>query len=426
MFAGFVALIVVIRMTNRETVLILPEDRDQIATERADRENNAYYVLEEAQAMLPPKPGAVSGEERQAARPGPVLQSGKYSYSTLLGIPYPPDHPHLLKYIEDSQGAIAKARTAVTRPYFRNQKPVSHWILRRRIPDNISFNYLFTVWFAYAEAQMRFWGDVEGGIATLSDLWTVFSKLDTEPLLIQARWQYMPFNYDFFKMLQRLIRETEDPATLDALDAFLESVTPLYPDLAEIFEAHARALDDTLLVEQILTSYDMEVHLGFDDRFELYQLQLVALFYAKHRNYFSDGEHLKPGAFVKWLETNDWDTIPWSDYMDIHVTLQLQEELRRAWIAIDAPQATQIAIALQRYFLEHHRYPQSLDELVPNHIPAIPESLLSSDPWIYEGASPDDPDPFFTLHGAQAPRYGSWDRRDKTIPLEFVGLSDYK
>ena len=421
----FISLIALVRLSNNEVVLVFPEGRERIAAERVDRESNAFYILEAAQQMLPPRPENVAVPDEQYPDRPVLYQPTRYTYSETLGLAIPPDHPDMLQYLKDSGDAITLARTAIERPYFRYPYPASHWILRYQLPQNTQIGYVYGIWFAYGEAQVRYWGDVDGGIETLSDLWTALSKMDQEPLLIHSRWQYMPFHFSYFRMMFRLIRETEDSAVLDKLDDLLRNHPPVYSDLTPLFEAHMRALDDTLTAREILHSYGMETHSDFGDKFKTYQLQLVGKFYVQQVAHFQDPAALLPEAFGQWLTDSDSIDIPWSDYMDLQVALTLQEDLRRTWMAMDAPQVARITIALQHHFLEHDAYPGSLDELVPNYIDAIPESRTSSNPFTYEPGPPGLDVPTYSIHGTSVPQFGNWQGEDRFIPLEFIVHKDF-
>lgn len=384
MFIVFAGLIVVIRLANREVILILPDDRAVVAAERIDRENNAYYPLHNAQLSLPSRPEAIRVSDGHDPDHMAPYMPETYTTTWALGIGIPPDHPEMLQFIEDSRPALDSARAALNRPYLRFPIPVAHWILRTHLPSNSSPAFLFSVWFAYGDAQIRYWNNTDAGVQSLADLWTVISMFDREPMHIYRRWQMPSTKITYFKMLLRLIYETEDPATLDALDSMVREHEPMIDDLYLIFESHMRAIDDTYLAPELMRNMGMNAHLDWEDKIELFQLQQVSAFYIEQLPHFQQEGVLMPGPFEQWMQQTRWYSVPWSDYMDAHVTLNLYQEMRQAWAVMQLQRATRIGIALQRFYLDHGAFPGELRELVPDYLSELPVNPITQQPFKYE------------------------------------------
>ena len=115
LFAGMGALIVMAKL--RAPVSLPLNEPPGITTKRLDKQNNAYYVLEEAANLLPapPTPLVVLKDEKGFSD---VYKSEDDSVGGILDIKRPDDDPLLLEYVKKSGPAIEYALQAVEKPWF--------------------------------------------------------------------------------------------------------------------------------------------------------------------------------------------------------------------------------------------------------------------------------------------------------------------
>jgi len=114
LFAGMGALIVMAKL--RPPVNLPLNEPPEITTKRLDKQNNAYYVLEEAANLLPAPPTPLELKEENGLPY--VYKPEDDSVGGILDIKRPDDDPLLLDYIKKSGPAIEHALQAVERPWF--------------------------------------------------------------------------------------------------------------------------------------------------------------------------------------------------------------------------------------------------------------------------------------------------------------------
>lgn len=375
--------IVVVNLSNRPDILVFPDDREQIAAERANQTENAYYVLEEAVALLPSKPTVVP-----KVTPGePTFEPGPNSISRLLGLRLAENDPLFVQFLRDSDLAIATAKEALERPYFRMQYPLALRNGGMYFPPNRPFTMLFGVWLARANAQIHSPDEREEGMQSLQDLSAVLRMMTVEPLHLYYGWEARPFTINFYNTLQDSILGSDDRDSLKALEQTLRDTPLPHQDLVAVLDAHLRALDDTYLSPTILQSMDIEREFDLEDQINLIQLQNVAEFFVEELDTLRDLAPKPIPEYHAWLASSGYAEVPWADYMDAHNTLTTFNALYGAHQLNGLHVVTRLAALLELYRIDHGEYPAELSALVPDYIDTIPSSPATAEPFQYERSS---------------------------------------
>jgi len=114
LFAGMGALIVMAKL--RPPMSLPLNEPPEITTKRLDKQNNAYYVLEEAADLLPAPPPLLELKEENGLPY--TYKPEDDSVGGILDIKRPDDDPLLLEYVQKSGPAIEHALQAVEKPWF--------------------------------------------------------------------------------------------------------------------------------------------------------------------------------------------------------------------------------------------------------------------------------------------------------------------
>lgn len=384
MLLGFIVLIIAATFLNREPVLLYPDDRDRIAAERADREHNAYYILEQAQQGLPelPEPRLESEYSGEQLR----VMNQSYSTSSILGVRMPLDDSRMLRYLEHAREAITLAHNAKDRPYFRYPIPSTSGSINAQLPRNAPLNAICTNWFVYAAAQIRYLDEIDAGIQSLDDLWTVLSTFRTEPFMGSHYPNGTMHIVVYFRSLHHLIRQIDNRDVLKKIDNMIRNHSPVHTDFRPILEAHMRLLDDAALAPKLCKEFGVKARLSIADHFRLFQFQQTSKYIIDNRHHYEEIIHLPLTSYENKLTSFAWYRAPYAGDIDSAVTKSLIYDLTTAHTANGMQPATRIVIALQRYHLDHNRYPERLDLLLPDYMDAIPGTPATTEGVLYEVA----------------------------------------
>lgn len=420
LLCGFVTLIISIRFLNRQDVIILPDQREVIATERANTENNAFYALIQATSLLPRKPAlnrfAIPGqpEPREPFDPQPN------SVSQILGIELPEDDPEFLQFLRDAEPAIEAAKKSLERPYFRLQYPVGIRYGGLHHPPNPKFSVLFSTWLAHTNAQIRFWGEEDAAIDSLNQLAQIQRMMTDEPLKLYYGWEVREFNIDYYKIIQSLVRNTTDRATLDALDVMLRDQPLPYEDMVTVLEAHLRAIDDTYLLPTILDSHNIEYQFGLEDQIKMIMFQNAAEFFISQLDELRELAPKTIPEYEPWFIHSGWSDVPWTDYVDAQCTITLFDGLTRAHRLNGLQVATRITVLLEKYKLDHAEYPETLDALTPDYVESLPISPAAGKSFEYSREQD-----FYNLSDIELNYYGYSGGIQSTVQHHYVKAANF-
>ena len=93
------------------------DEPPELVAKRLDRENNAYYALVDAAALLPPIPPNLN-HVKDAGGVEYEFEPEPGSVGSLLSVCRLDDDPLLIEYIDKSEPAVELARTAASKPFF--------------------------------------------------------------------------------------------------------------------------------------------------------------------------------------------------------------------------------------------------------------------------------------------------------------------
>jgi hypothetical protein len=93
------------------------EEPPELVKQRLDLENNAYYALVEAVALLPMPPFPVQYVKNEATEEEKFTPE-RGSVASLIGVRRTDDDPLLLDYIDKAKPAVELARAAISKPFF--------------------------------------------------------------------------------------------------------------------------------------------------------------------------------------------------------------------------------------------------------------------------------------------------------------------
>ncbi|MFP6598799.1 MAG: hypothetical protein VCC01_15180 [Candidatus Hydrogenedentota bacterium] len=377
----FVFLIVAIRFTNSETVLILPDDREAIEHKRLDRENNAYYTMVEAAIALPQRPQPKSEPDREKPQFKTLYSPLRNSMGALVGVTRPDDHPDFLQYLRDAGPALYIAESMLEKEYFLYEYPVVNQHHRLTLPPPIDLQPVFAVWLAYGNAQALFWNEGDKCTETFSNIFLA-RRLTSKQIPFgypgQYRWN------DYYKTLMAIVRKTDDINTIDNIQEMLEAQPLPFDDMVSVLHSVLLMFDDTLDTPATLEKRGTGLDMGPDDHLYLMFVQKAALFI---RDELSALEELAPKPvteYSRWLESNDWASVPFATYMDAHFILGAMRVLEAAHRANAMQTITLLVIAVERYQKDNGQYPPELEDLIPKYIDAAPLSPATLAPLQYE------------------------------------------
>lgn len=114
LFATMAGLIVLARLMPANTI---PKEPAEVTKRRADRENNGWYTLEQALKQMPVKPVPAWGPMEDDPKTEGQYSAKPDSLGSLLGVKRPDDDPLLLEYVAAAGEILPLVRETLAKPF---------------------------------------------------------------------------------------------------------------------------------------------------------------------------------------------------------------------------------------------------------------------------------------------------------------------
>jgi len=376
---GLAALIVVALM-RRPVMIMSPEPVEIVEKRRSP--DNAFYVLQEAAALLPKaKPKALPVPDKEYPQHKVPYEPEPYSIGTLLGIYRPDDDPQLLEYLDQCMPAVAKARESFSKPYYLCPEIGTH----RDTRPFLQFGSLGHVLAAYG---LMLWQTSELDETAL-DYMLDATRLGQMMASDGSQWHYAEGTATERIALRALCTHVSDRDNEGILRQTLQEVRqlasvpqPLEPHL----EFQWRMMDNTA---RRPPSDDPAYHgrMPFalrvvENAFRGWSAKQERRFIRDNRDLLLEGCTLSYVDFLTWIDGQRR-----TDKRVVYEALAPVQALvySRAYCTT-AYNGTQLVLALELYRHDHGTYPEALDELVSTYFDALHADPYTDKPFIYRPA----------------------------------------
>jgi hypothetical protein len=299
----------------------------------------------------------------------------------LIGISLPDDDPDLHQFLRDSKPAFDLAATILDKEHYLPPYPPISYKHRANLPRPIRTNILYGTWLAYATAQIRYWDEPEQAVETLNTLYKV-TKLTRNNTVsfyeTTVEWT------SYYKRIQNLIRESEDPTLINNIEKMLQDQTIPFDDMQHLLHHNLVLLDEALMMHEIAESYGKAFEPDFEDHIDQISLQNTVHFIRQDLPNLQILADQPLAKVQQWLKTSDWDNVFFAGHLDSQIMMNIASSLTAAHIDNAMHQATLLAINIERYQKDLGRYPNTLNDLIPGYLSEISDSPATQKPYVYQ------------------------------------------
>lgn len=380
----FFATVILVRLAYTPPLPVTDYDLAIDVARRAAPEN-AYFLLKEAEALLPAlqarestlQDSALEGRLRVAEslllrRNWNAGEAGLFSSSGESE-----DLTPLFSYLESAEPALAKLHEALDKPYFLRPEPI-----RLNTPRQNSFVRLSLILLARGIMVGELKAAPVNGVVYLLDAIRLSRKLNEDA---DPGGHYVIESAALDEILKIALLANKASAYTRFQKDLVQLGVP-YPDLRSILENKWRAIDATL-IDPNLGDPNARPGWRFERRVFAWRLQREAKAIREHKQEFLDMA-AGPAPYTKgkqWVEEQGTGRqglfgTGWGLYA---TNLMYLWDLAMANEISARYQASILALALEKYQLVHSEFPESLEELVPDFIEAIPQDPVSQTPLLY-------------------------------------------
>lgn len=364
---GFIGLIAAVNILSARQTLILPEIQAERALLRNDPEKNAYFdIAEAATSSQPARPLSLLVPDPYS--PGSQMEFKPLAGSVpeLMGVKRPLDDELTLKYIEDTAYLIPIVDRASTKQYCLG--PMQSHIGSIEVwRESYGFYWINGTYLGHAFYKIQNGTEVERGFEMLENALRL-RALDGERYSI---WNFR----GFYTGLQYTYGNSDDPALRQRIRSFVTSLPTPFTDMDHILNQGFAAIDETLLSP---TGYEHSIPIG--SRINLFALRQIA--------------NRMTAEMPKLREIAQTHPVDWSPLIDEHwidVT-RWKGVNEEAWHLVLSPlhyahwanaqfEAMPIMFAMEDWRRDHGSYAESLDQLVPDYLEAVPVSSYTRGPY---------------------------------------------
>ncbi len=369
-----------IRFINQEPEFILPER--QVITP-VPKEENGYHALQRALNMVPRNMSALRPVQvPDPAHPGKTMlyEAHDYELGKIIKVDRPDTDPELLAFLHKAEPALDRLREMLELPVF--QLPYKPKVFQRN-------QYDFNVLAALGSALARVENKPEEGIAILLDLIRVDRRLAEQPSLSSTMENLA------LRECRMIARCCNSPELLAALQQQLLALGVPCPNRRTLLEKAWVLLDNTLA--------------GDEPENEENPPQGVRLSRRHRHNDF--GRRLEQ-VYVHWRATQITQLIirhkdelyamlerPMDEIQQWRKEQPVSHGKRLYWVSVESQVAdaaydalyrnsaywvTLVAIAMERFRLEHGEYPETLESLAPAYLDSLPDNPYTNKPFVYQ------------------------------------------
>ncbi|HPO17291.1 MAG TPA: hypothetical protein PLI09_27915 [Candidatus Hydrogenedentes bacterium] len=377
----FAGVAVSIRFINQEPEYILPE-RQGIT--QVPKEENGFFDVDDASKMIP--------RDMTLLRPIPIphpvhpektilYQMQEYDLGKLVKVDRPDSDPDFLAWMHKSEPALEKIRSALSKPHF--QLPYKPKIFHHNQYD---FNALVALGGALGRVEKK----PEEGLALLLDLVRIDRKIEEMPRL-SANLESLAL-----RECRMIARMCDSPEILAAFQQHVQELGIPCPDRRVLLEQEWEVLDNALSGEEDPTGAEYIIR----DRAP------------RHPRRHRDWGHRLGDIYMNWrvrqitaliirhkAELYEMADRPLDEIQTWYKDRPISKGKRMLWSTPEngvlnaATSAvsrnseylvTLVAVALERYRLDHGEYPETLEALAPKYMESIPNNPENGAPFAYQ------------------------------------------
>ena len=370
-------LVFLAKSRDRSVQLILPEEHAAREARRAAPENG-FSVLLEAAKLLPARPNATDeGSTDQGNRHWEERDSrplGTPSIAAMCRIELPDSDPQVAQYALACAPAAAKAREALAKPYVLFPEA------RQFKDDSYESEILGVARGMIALGRVQFEATpTEDALAPLVDAIKLARLLCQDEALLTWAKEIEG------RALQQVRQLGLVPARRAVLDGALAALGPGYLPRSVQLKTLFLHIDDQLARQA--TSADMRPERRMFRGVFLYELQRLAVLFRDNKDTMYQLTDEGPLSLDVWLYKNARADRGPGDPSGAARRINLS--MRRSGELLSDFEATRIALALAAFHAEKGAYPATLAELVPAHLPAIPNDPFNGAPFGYKTTDPN-------------------------------------
>jgi hypothetical protein len=416
------ALIIYIALTRRTVLIMPPETPNEVALRQSP--DNPYFEMAAAVRMLPRQP-VVTPEEKAEYKRWTASGESTVFLGGFANLELRNDSPKLQHYLEDCDLALVRARNALTKPNFR--LPIA-W------KDFETYSYDD---FAYPSDIRAVYGLSSFMEARAMQLTTIPGKKDEAVAWLVDSLRYRnlissdnPEGIGGVGLAPLLLDRASKQATIAALHNTLVAVESLHRQLrppVSNLEFHWRVADKTARLrkrapiialgqnarKERLERMDQSVvdtGINWVTRELLFStgLSQASRFAAEHRDDYRTALELPYPQFRSWQAVHPELASPSAPLRGISRWLELDKTgysgygyglltpswkvqfLAEQYAWVDATySALEAILALELYHRDRGGYPDTLEGLVPEYLPAIPNDAFTGLPLSYHKTNRD-------------------------------------
>ena len=379
----FAALAVAVRVLNTEAPLILPEGREELAQQRKSPDN-AFFTLLEAEKLIPAVADDAPGKNplmkrRGTQRRGPENPFDSPQEPSLI-IPFKEGSPEYLQYLHSCDPAIAKAREALSKPFYLPPDPPTFFGLK----FNSEAFRLAQIFVSRGQALASYEGAPAEAAPYLEDALRLVRLPGNLVVDIGDSYRGMQSAANIHRIIRSLAREKLAPAEIAAFQQGLVALGPPFPDTRQSLEYGWRLIDNTLTeaLPEHMQHFPESVFIRFFlwriGRFSYKIIDSKTQLYEMVQQCPAALLKLAPGEEPRGVEAYNWGRGSWFDPKTQTIRIADRIAVQRADY-----QATLLALALERCQKEKGAYPELLAELAPGYLPEIPQDPIACQPFGY-------------------------------------------
>ncbi|MCX5770794.1 MAG: hypothetical protein NTZ09_11055 [Candidatus Hydrogenedentes bacterium] len=355
------------------------EEPPELVAKRLDRENNSYYGLVDAAALLPPIPPYLDQvKDADGVEHWFELEPG--SVGSLLSVCRPDDDPLLLEYIDKSKPAVELARAAASKPFFLF--PPVDWTAGKQLDGSIFENMLLLhqligLLFLDAASKPCSPDPAEDGCRLMQETLRLSFRINADRYWATVFAESVAID---------AIRRSCDEHQREMLQWLEETRRAWAPQRATLDYMIRRVLKAEAVVDLPFRPTRLQrVYYNVSAQLELSRQKY---FVRRHEPLFQAAAQLTFHQYQQQKERfSVLDTPPRGRghlYLCLHTVII--DTNSRFFATVDG---LRIAIALELYRRGHGTYPDSLDSLAPNFLPEVPKSPYDGEDFNYNQEGDD-------------------------------------